>query len=324
MDENYLLVNPNRTNKDRKIPHSLEEKKAMKSRVMRKNFNKLMPYLLVLPAITLLFIFVLLPLILTFLLSFTNWNLMTVEFDWVGIKQYERLFNDPLFWKVVRNTLVFTFFSVLLTLCLALFFSALFDQKRKGGSFYKSLLFVPYITPMVPMSIVFLWLLDQYYGLFNTVLVDIGIGRIPWLTDPRWAMVSIILISVWKTIGYNTLILLAGLQNVPNTVKEAARMDGATSRQVFLRITMPLLSPNIFFVVVVGIITSFQAYDIIYMMTNGGPANSTNMVLYYMYQHGFQYFDTAYGSAIAVILFLGLITITFVQLKWSKKWVHYS
>lgn len=282
------------------------------------------PYMFVFPALALLLIFVLIPLILTFALSFTDWNLMTKEFNWVGLQQYEKLIHDPLFWQVALNTVTYTVFSVFLSLVISLPLASMFDQGIRGSKLYKSLVFIPYITPMVPLSIVFLWIFDQHYGVLNSFLAGLGIQDIPWLTQPGWAMFSIILINVWKTIGYNTLIILAGLQNISNSVIEAARMDGANNRQIYMKMTLPLLSPSIFFVIVIGIISSFQAYDIVYMMTQGGPVNSTNMIMYYLYQHGFQFFDTAYGSAVAVILFIVLITLTIIQMTWSKKWVHYS
>jgi multiple sugar transport system permease protein/sn-glycerol 3-phosphate transport system permease protein len=164
---------------------------------------------------------------------------------------------------------------------------------------------------------------DVNFGLFNWFLGLFGIPAVPWLTRPGWAMVAIIIMKVWKVVGYYTVLLIAGLQNVPPELYEAGRIDGANERQLFFRITLPMLSPYIMFVLIVSIIASFQDFDQVYMKTQGGPANSTNMIIFYLYQYGFEFYKVGYASSISVILFIMLFAISWLQVTVSRKWVQY-
>lgn len=286
--------------------------------------EKMTPYMLILPAMFFLFTFVLLPLILTFILSFTDWNLISVDFNWIAFENYHRLMNDRTFWKVVGNTFIFGGVSVGFTVIFAIGLAVLLDQKIRGIIFLKGFIFLPYITPMVAVSVVWIWMFDQHFGLINWFLGLFGISQIPWLTQPGWAMAAIIIMKIWKVVGYYTIILIAGLQNIPDDLYEAARIDGAGEKHIFFRITLPLLSPSILFVLIVAIIASFQDFDQVFTMTQGGPADSTNMIIYYLYQYGFEFFEVGYASSIATILFIVLFFITWLQAYLSKKWVHYS
>ncbi|MHB1653343.1 MAG: carbohydrate ABC transporter permease [Desulfitobacteriaceae bacterium] len=282
------------------------------------------PYLLIAPAMIFLIVFVLLPLILTFGLSFTDWNLISPNFNWVALENYKKMMQDQDFWQVVKNTFVFGGFSVGLTIVFALLLAMFMDKKIRGMQWVKSLVFLPYITPMTAVSVLWIWMFDQYFGLFNWFLGLFGIPQLPWLTQPGWAMVAIIIMKIWKVVGYYAILFVAGLQNIPDQFYEAARIDGASERRIFFTITLPLLSPFILFVMSVAIIASFQDFDQVYMMTQGGPANSTNMIIYYLYQYGFEFFEVGYASSIAVLLFAVLFVITWLQFYVSKKWVHYS
>jgi multiple sugar transport system permease protein/sn-glycerol 3-phosphate transport system permease protein len=284
----------------------------------------LSPYLLIAPAMFFLVVFVLLPLVLTIGLSFTDWNLISPEFNWVALENYRKMLADKDFWQVVKNTFVFGGFSVGSTIVLALLLAVFLDKKIRGMQWAKSLLFLPYITPMTAVSVLWIWMFDQHFGLFNWFLGLIGIPQLPWLTQPGWAMAAIIIMKIWKVVGYYAILFVAGLQNIPEYVHEAARIDGATEKRIFFTITLPLLSPFILFVMIVAIIASFQDFDQVYMMTQGGPANSTNMMIYYLYQYGFEFFEVGYASSVAVLLFVFLFVITWLQFYVSKKWVHYS
>lgn len=284
----------------------------------------LTPYMFVFPAMLSLFIFVLLPLILTLVLSFTDWNLISIDFNWVALDNYNKMLHDATFWKVVKNTLLFGGFSVGFTITLAMVLAVILDKKIKGVRFFRSFIFLPYITPMVAVSTVWIWMFDQNFGLINWVLDWFGAPAIPWLTKPGWAMAAIIIMKIWKVVGYYTILLIAGMQNVPDDLYEAARMDGAGEVQIYYKITLPLLSPYILFVVIVAIIASFQDFDMVFTMTHGGPADSTNTLIYYLYQFGFEFFEVGYASSVAAFLFVLLFIITWLQFYVSKKWVHYS
>jgi ABC-type sugar transport system permease subunit len=287
-------------------------------------YRLLTPYIFVFPAMLFLFIFVLLPLIMTLVLSLTDWNLISVDFNWIALDNYRTMFGDPDFWKVVGNTLVFGAFSVGFTIAAALLLAVLLDKKIRGIRFFRSLIFLPYITPMVAVSTVWIWMYDQHFGLINWFTGLFGMPQIPWLTKPGWAMAAIIIAKVWKVVGYYTILLIAGMQNIPEDLNEAARIDGAGEKQIFLKITLPLLSPYILFIMIVAILASFQDFDMVFTMTHGGPADSTNMLIYYLYQFGFEFFEVGYASSVSVFLFIVLFLITWLQMVVSKKWVHYS
>lgn len=290
----------------------------------RTVMERLAPYLLIAPAMIALFTFILLPLGMTLVLSFTDWNLISVEFNWIWLENYKKMFGDLTFWKVVWNTLVFGGLSVGLTVLSAIGLAVLLDKKLRGIRFFRGFIFLPYITPMVSVSVLWIWMFDQHFGLINWFIGLFGISSAPWLTQPGWAMAAIIIMKIWKVVGYYTILLIAGLQNIPDHLFEAARMDGAREGQILYRITLPLLSPYILFVLIVAIIASFQDFDQVFMMTQGGPADSTNVLIYYLYQFGFEFFEVGYASSVAVVLFIFLFLITWLQMLVSKKWVHYS
>ncbi|WP_274649635.1 carbohydrate ABC transporter permease [Paenibacillus humicola] len=286
--------------------------------------KSLTPYLLVFPAMAFLIVFVMLPLLMTAALSFTDWNLISVDYNWVALDNYRQMLTDSKFWKVVGNTLVFGVFSVGFTIAAAMVLAVLLNKKIKGMPYFRSLVFMPYITPMVAVSTIWIWMFDQNFGLINWFSELFGGPQIPWLTKPGWAMISVIIVKIWKVVGYYTVLLIAGMQNIPEDLYEAARIDGSTERSLFFRITLPLLSPYVLFVVIVAVLASFQDFDMVYTMTGGGPADSTNMIIYYLYQFGFEFFEAGYASSVSVFLFLFLFLITWLQMAVSKKWVHYG
>lgn len=286
--------------------------------------RQITPYLLVFPALLILSVFDLFPLLATFFVSLTDWNLISKDFNWIGLNNYLRMFTEPLFLKVVGNTLLFGLFSVGVTTLLAVLLAVLLDEKIKGISFFRGFIFLPYVTPMVAVGIVWAWIYSQQFGLLNWFLNEIGLSSIPWLTKPGWALVSLIITKVWKSVGYYTVILIAGKQNIPDHLYEAAKMDGAGRRRQLLSITLPLLSPYILFVLIVAMLATFQDFDLVFTMTRGGPVDSTNMLIYYIYQLGFELFDAGYSSAVAIFLFVLMLILTFFHMQVSKKWVHYE
>lgn len=286
--------------------------------------NHRVAYLLVFPAIVPLVVFHLYPMLTTFFLSLTDWNLITPDFNWIFAGNYSRLLTASEFWNVVKNSFIFGIFSVGLSVLLATVLAVVLDEKRRGVRLFRSVVFLPYIMPMAAIGTLWVWMYNKDFGLINWVLGFFSIPPAPWLAKPGWAMAALVITKVWKVVGYYMVILLAGKQNIAESLYEAAKMDGAGRLQLFNRITLPLLSPYILFVLVVALISAFEDFDLLYTMTRGGPAESTNTIIYYIYQNAFDFFDIGYASAAATALFVILLLITFIQMKVSKRWVHYQ
>ena len=262
-------------------------------------------------------IFIAIPTLCSFGLSFFKWDMLSKP-EWTGISNYIKLFKNPKFWFILKNTLVFslatTFFAVVLPVILA----GILNEKVIGKEFFKTSYFLPFITPMIVIAIVWQWIFDPNMGLLNYILKI----NINWLYDPDFAMTAMIIVQSWKLIGYNTIILLSGFGNINSSVIEAAEIDGASPITKFFKIIIPLLSPTILFVIIVTTISSFQVFDLVYMMTQGGPENSTNVLVYWLYQEGFEYFNIGQASCIAYVLFTIIAVLSIFQWKTRKKWVN--
>lgn len=279
-------------------------------------------FLMLLPNLVGFLMFLLLPVAATFAISFSSWNL-TDSFNFNGVDNYKELFQDPVFSQVMGNTLYFTIVSVPIGIVISLLLAVFLNQKLRFIRFYRAAFFIPVISSMVAVSVIWQWIYNPEYGLLNYALSWFGIDGPAWLTDPYWAMPTVIMTSVWKSLGFNLLIFLAGLQSISETYYEAADMDGAKWYSKFRHITLPLLSPTTFFVTVMSIINSFQVFDTVYLMTQGGPARSTSVLVYYIFQNAFQYFRMGYASAMAYVLFFIVLFITFIQFWRQKKWSIY-
>jgi multiple sugar transport system permease protein len=279
------------------------------------------PYLYLAPVLIGLAVFTAGPVIASFLLSFTRWEISTTPV-WSGLENYRALFASELFWQVLGNTgyyvLLYVPFSVLTSLGLAL----LLNQKLRGLAFFRTIFFLPVVTSMVAAALIWGWLYNSDIGLLNYLLSKIGIVGPRWLEDPRWAMPSLVILSVWKNAGYNMMIFLAGLSSISPEFYEAARLDGANAWQRFRSVTLPLLSPVLFFVVIVTTISAFQVFEQTYVLTRGGPANSTLTLSYYIWQTAFQFFNMGGASSMAYVLFMLLIVLTFLQFQVRKRWVY--
>lgn len=267
-------------------------------------------------------VFILWPVIASFGLSFTSWDLLT-PIKWTGLENYKILISDQVFWKVFWNTIYFTVGTVPVGIIISLFLAIVLNQNIKGIKIFRAVYFLPVISSTVAVAIVWQWLYNPEFGLLNYLLNLVGIDGPNWLAGITWAMPAVIIASIWRGIGFNMLLFLAGLQSIPETYYEAARIDGANWWVLFKNITIPLLSSTTFFVVVISIINSFQVFDQIYVMTGGGPARSTSVLVHYLYQNAFQYFKMGYASAIGYVLFFLVFTVTLIQLKRAKNWVFY-
>lgn len=271
----------------------------------------------ILPAILGTFIFIIIPVICSFGLSFAKWDLLN-PIEFVGLKNYIDLFHSELFYKILVNTIVFAFSTSILGVIIPLILASILNSKIRGSEFYKTAYFLPFITPMVVIGIIWTWIFDPNIGLLNQVLHI----HINWLYDSKFAMPALIIVSVWKLIGYNMIIFLSSLSAISQSMFEAAKIDGANSYQIFKNVTIPLLSPTIFFVVIITAISSFQVFDLIYLMTQGGPFDSTNVLVYEIYKNAFEYFNVGKASAIAYILFIIILILTLLQWKFRKKLVY--
>ncbi len=287
--------------------------------VLNKIFNsdKSCGLLFILPAMLGILIFIIIPIFCSFGLSFTKWDLLnSVQF--VGFDNYKALFNDNLFYKILSNTIIFALSVSVLGVVIPLVLASILNAKISGSEFFKSAYFLPFITPMVVIGIVWAWIFDPNIGFLSQILHI----HINWLYDSNFAMPALIIVSVWKLIGYNMIIFLSGFSNISQNLFEAARIDGANPVQTFKNITVPLLSPTIFFVIIITAISSFQVFDLIYLMTEGGPFDSTNVLVYAIYKNAFEYFNVGKASAIAYVLFTIILILTLIQWNLRKKVVY--
>lgn len=223
------------------------------------------------------------------------------------------------FGEALWHTVYFTIGTVPLGTILAILVAVLLNQKIRGLNLYKTAFFIPVIVSYTSIAMVWQWLYNDDFGLINSGLNSIGLPSVPWLTSSAWAMPSVIIMSIWKSLGFNSVILLAGVQGVSPAIYEAADIDGANVVQKFFRITLPMLKPTVMFVMIISMINSFQAFDQIYIMTKGGPGTATQVVSYLVYMNAFQYFKQGYASAMAYILFIIIFVASIIQLKVSEK-----
>ena len=281
------------------------------------NNHAIAGFLFILPALTGTLIFIVLPVAASFGLSFAKLDLLN-PIEFVGFDNYKLIFSEPLFYKILINTIVFAVATSVFGVIIPLVLAAILNSKIKCAEFFKTAYFLPFITPMIVIGVVWEWIFDPNIGLLNKVLQM----NINWLYDTHWAMPALIIVTVWKLIGYNMVIFLSGFSSVPDNLFEAAKIDGANPLQTFINVTVPMLSPTIFFVIIITAISSFQVFDLIYLMTEGGPLDSTNVLVYSIYKNAFEYFNVGKASAIAYVLFVIILCLTLVQWNLRKKFVY--
>lgn len=272
--------------------------------------------LFLLPALIGTGVFIVIPVVFSFYLSFCKWDLLS-EIQFVGFDNYIELLTGYQFGLIMKNTFVFALSTAVISILIPLLLAAALNNKIRGTEFFKTAYFLPFITPMIVAAIVWEWMFDPNFGLLNYLLKT----HINWLYDANTAMIALIIVSSWKMIGYNMVILLSGFSSINQNVYESAKIDGANPVQIFFAITLPLLSPTIFFVLIITTISSFQVFDLIYLMTQGGPMDSTNVLVYWIYKNAFEFFNIGGASAGAYILFLIILVLTALQWKIRKKWV---
>jgi multiple sugar transport system permease protein len=271
--------------------------------------------LLLAPTLLVFGVFVLFPILFSFYLSFQRWNLFSDAHTFVGGANYAAVFADPDFWQVFRNTVVYTLATVPLNMALALGVAVLLERKVAGKRLLRAAFFTPVVVSSVAAGVIWRWVFDPNLGLANVGLEAVGLPAVNWTSDGTAAMAALIVVGVWKTFGINMVLFSAGLSGIPRQYYEAAALDGARGWGQFWHITLPMLAPTTLFVLVLSMIGSFQVFDIVFVLTRGGPLGATEVLVYYLYEHAFKYFDMGYASAVAYLLFAVLFALTLVQVR---------
>jgi multiple sugar transport system permease protein len=274
-------------------------------------------YLAILPTVVIFAVFVAFPVVFSLWMSFHKWTMFGTP-RWIELQNYGQLLHDPDFGQAILNTLYFTAVSVPLGMAIALALALVLNRKMRGLTLYRAVYFAPVVTAAVAVSLVWQILYNTQYGLINYILNLLHLPSVAWLEDPHWAMPAIIILAVWKNFGYNMIILLAGLQSIPEPLYEAARIDGASAWRQFRHVTLPMLAPIVAMVNILTIAGYFQLFAEPYVMTQGGPLQSTVSVLYFMYEEGFKWWNLGSASAVAFVLFLFILALTVVQLRLAR------
>ncbi|WP_284645139.1 carbohydrate ABC transporter permease [Paenibacillus silviterrae] len=286
--------------------------------------NRVIGYTFLLPNIIGFLMFICIPVVASFLMSFTEWNGFG-EIEFIGLSNYMRLWEDETFRISLLNSLIMTGVSVPATLLLAILAAVALNKGIKAVKLFRTAIFLPHITATIAVAVVWQLLYNPTMGPINGMLRSLGIDEPPtWLASSQWALISVIIVSIWHSIGYYMILYLAGLQGIPKDLYEAAEIDGAGKVSQFRNITLPMLSPVIFFTVIIGIINSFKVFDLIFVLTKGGPGRSTHVLVYDIYHTAFQRFEYGYASAMAYVLFTIILIITVIQFQGQKRWVNYS
>jgi multiple sugar transport system permease protein len=280
-------------------------------------------YLLIAPTLILLGIFFYLALGASLLISFTDWEILT-EARWVGLRNYERLLQDKVFLQSLWNSARYVLMSIPIGQSLSLLLALALNARLPLRNLFRLVYFLPVLTMSVAIAVVWKWIYNPAYGPLALLFQWLGWEPLKWLSDVNLAMWSIVIINVWLGIGYNMVIMLAGLQNIPRDYYEAAQVDGANRRRQFWHITLPLLTPTLFFTTITSFINGLQLFDMVFIMTQGGPLNTTRTVVFHIYEEGIKAFRAGSSSAAAWILFVIIMAVTLVQLRMQRRWVHYD
>ncbi len=278
-------------------------------------------YSMLLPVFALFVYIRIIPILQAFWISFHSWDLINPVKPWVGLSNYSTLFGDSLFRTALRNTTIFAFTTVAFSIPLSLALAVAMARPRRFFSVYEALYFLPAVTPTVPVTVAWKWILDSQYGLLNGALKFVGISPQPWLTDPNLAVISVIMLSTWKIIGYNMIILLVGLRNIPVDYYDAAHCDGANAWQRFRFVTLPLLMPVLLFVMVITTINSYNVFTQVYVLASdvqGAPGFLVRVLVYDMFEKGFRFSKMGLACSEAIVLFVIVLVLSFIQFRWLK------
>lgn len=290
----------------------------------RRKDDSLTAFLFLAPSLVGFIVFMVFPVVGGFILSFTDWDMLSAP-RYAGLSNYKTLITDPLFFTSLKNTLVFSLIEIGGGIPISLGLALLVNSKRRGIEIFRTIFFIPVVVSSVAASLVWKWIFQPDYGVLNTLLKFLHLKPLLWLGDPSTALLSVAIVSIWMGMGYNMVLFLAGLKGIPAHLHEAAQIDGANAMQRFWHITLPLLTPTLFFVLVMGIINSFQVFGQVFVMTeNAGPGNSTLVYVYYLWQNAFCWFKMGYASALAYVLFVIIFIVTLIQMKFLGQRVTYE
>jgi multiple sugar transport system permease protein len=317
-----MIVTTPGTQEEKLIAASSLKNGKKKSPVKTKKGDLLSALLFLSPTLVIFTTFILFPVIFSFYLSFHEWNMFSGKTTFIGIDNYVRMFQNEEFWSVFKNTAIYTFGTIPLNMGFSLLVAYILHKKIIGKKLLRTAFFAPVVISPVAAAVIWRWLYDPNFGLINYSIGIFGIDPINWLNDPTAAMAALIIMGVWKTFGINMVLFSAGLQAIPDHYYEAAEIDGASAWSKFWNITIPLLAPTTFFIMVMSIISSFQVFDIVYVLTSGGPLGATKVLVFYVYEHAFQFFNMGYASAAAYVLFAILFILTLIQVKYMKNKVY--
>jgi multiple sugar transport system permease protein len=291
----------------------------------QSTYDTIAGYLFISPMILAMTVLVIIPIMISGVISFTDWNFITGlgNLNFIGLENYKELFVDDNFYRAMKNNLILIA-VVPIGMFLSLILAVLINKATYFKTFFKIIYFMPFISSFVAVAVLWRVLYHPSSGPINMFLKAIGIEQPPlWLADPSYALVSVMIIQIWASLGFGLIIYLAGLQSIPSDLYEAADIDGATPIRKFLNITFPLLSPTTFFLMITGIIGSFKIFDLIMVLTNGGPAGSTSVIVHYLYEEAFINLESGYASTIGIALLFFILLITVIQFAGQKKWVNY-
>ncbi len=291
---------------------------AMQPARRRLSRQALMPYLFISPNLALFTVFSFVPLLYAGYISLHDWSLIG-DPEWLGLHNYARLLRDPLFWRALANTGLYAGATVPTSMALGLVLAVAMNRRFPGRVLLRSIYFMPVVVSAVATGTIAAWLFNDNYGAINTLMVHLGIGRVAWLSKPQWALPSLAIATLWVRVGFNMVVYLAALQAIPRVYFEAARMDGATALLQFRHVTVPLLAPATFLLLILNVIYSFQVFDLVYVMTGGGPGFSTTMMVQYIFNAAFVTAEMGYASAMGVALYALILLFTLVQWRASRQ-----
>ena len=300
----------------------------MKRKKEKRNLISAIPFML--PSLVGMVIFSILPIVISIVISFTKWNGLdrltgkTLAENFVGLENYRQILGTSEFWKVLGHTCYYIVLYIPLVLIMSLLIATILNKNMKGITTFRVMYYIPVLTSWVAASLIWKWVLSPQYGVLNQILGSVGISGPDWLTDKIWAMPAIVLASVWKDMGFYGLFLLSGLKAIDVGYYEAAEMDGAGKIKQFFKITIPMLSPSMFFCIIMALINAFQLFPQVQIMTEGGPNGATQVMVERIYTYGFKYFKMGYASAYSWLLFVIIFILTLIQMKLQNKWVHYE
>lgn len=301
-----------------------KQEPQVKNKRARSWKNELSAYMFLSPTLIVFMLFIAFPVLFSLYLSFHQWNMFSTQTQFVGLDNYTRIIGSEEFWQVLVNTLIYTAGTVPLNMIAALTVAYFLNKKIAGRKFLRVAFFAPVVVSPVAAAVIWRWIYEPNFGLLNYSLSWFGISSVSWLNDPTAAMIALIVMGVWKTFGVNMVLFSAGLQGIPDHYYEAAQLDGAGPWTRFWHITLPLLSPTTFFILVMSVIGSFQVFDLVYVLTSGGPLGSTKVLVFFLYENAFKFFEMGYASAVAYFMFALIFIVTLIQMRFLKGRVHYA